>query len=132
MTTFTIEKLPDEPIIVVWLSEDWNEESGSSRVVQQLRELLDSSEEKVFYIGDVRNLRYTISELIQSAQVISKLLKHPNIIESMMVVEGNPLIKLATEGLKTDVFGNVPVSVYETVDEALTCARAKIAEMQSG
>jgi hypothetical protein len=54
------------------------------------------------------------------------LLTHP-LMKEFLVVTNVKLVELAAKGLSSDIFGNVAVQVFETLEDALAYAREQIA-----
>jgi hypothetical protein len=130
MSIYTVEKLPDEPIVYSWLSESWSA-SELPAVLDALAAIFDAADELLFYISSVGNISLKIEEVITSASLLARgtnaLFHHPNIREILLVTEVK-LVQLAAKGLDSDVFGNLPVKSFESEDEAFAYARAQIAE----
>ena len=92
--------------------------------------MLYSLEEPIYYIYDLSEAQLNLAEVViganRGAGSSSSTLRHP-IVKEVLVITRSSLIKLAAKGLNTEVFGFVPVSVFETLDEALEYARSQIA-----
>jgi hypothetical protein len=130
MKTFTVERLPDEPIIYSWVSESWTTDELSS-YVEEVIALLDAVGGPVIYISDAREANLNVQDIIIGASTIARgtntLLHHPNLKECVQV-SASKLLQLAAKGMDSDIFGNVKVKICETYDEALAYARARIDE----
>ncbi|MBN1313346.1 MAG: hypothetical protein JXB30_18210 [Anaerolineae bacterium] len=130
MSELKVEKLPDEPIVVVWLSSSVHIDSLEiyQERTHQTIELLDSMEEPVYYVYDLSEAKLNIAEIVlganKGAGSSASSLRHPNVKEVLVVTQSN-LIKLAAKGLNTEIFGFVPVSVFDTLDEALEYAHSQ-------
>jgi hypothetical protein len=127
MSAFKVEKLPGEPIMVSTLFETWSVANDISATVDQLVAHLDAADEPLYYISRFSGLKLNLQDLIvasnQAARGSSALLHHPNLRELLLVTDFK-LFELAAKGLDSEVFGNVPVSVFKTPEEALEYARA--------
>jgi hypothetical protein len=129
MSTHEIEKLPGEPILVSTVFGAWSSgdelELGDS--LDQVIEYLDAADEPLYYVADVSGLKLDLPDMIltanQTARGSKAILHHPNLREFLVVTEAK-LIELASRGLGSEVFGNVPVAVFQTLEEALAYARA--------
>ena len=130
MSTYTVEKLPDEPIVYSWLSETWKADELAA-VAEDLLAIFDAADEPPFYISNVENVSLNLEEIITSASLVARgggsVLHHPNIREYILVTKAK-LLQLAAKGLGSDTFGNLPVKIFETEDEAFAYARARITE----
>jgi hypothetical protein len=130
VSTYTVEKLPDEPILYSLLSESWSA-SELPAVIDEVAAILDAADEPLFYINSIENVTMNIQELITSSSLAARgggsILHHPNIREQVVVVQ-NKLLQLAAKGLDSAAFGHLSMKVFETEDEAFAYARAQIAE----
>jgi hypothetical protein len=126
MSAFKVETLPGEPIMVSTLFETWSVSNDLSATVDQLVAHLDAADGPLYYISRFSGLRLTLQDLIvaanQAARGSSALLHHPN-LRKLLLVTDLKLFELAARGLDSEVFGNVPVSVFQTFEEALEYAR---------
>jgi hypothetical protein len=126
MSTYKIEKLPGEPILVCTLFETWSVVSDMLATIDQLMEHLDAADEPLYYIARVSGLKLNLQDVIlianQAARGGSAMLHHPSLMEFLVVTDAR-LIDLAARGLDSEIFGNVPVSVFGTLEEALEYAR---------
>lgn len=126
MPAATFSKLSDEPIVILTISGNVAALSSSERDYAQLRSLFDSVSEPVFFILDMSNARINLEDLIHGAHDAylgdSPLFKHPNICQ-ILHVSNDPMLELATEGLNNEIFGNVEIQMFKTLEEALAYAR---------
>ncbi len=125
---YKITKLPDEPIIVIAVDPtDFSPESAQA-FQTELNALLDAQPTKVFLINLIpENFAFDMDDLLQATQLIraqSELYKHPN-IRGMVAVTSSEGLKLATRGLRDEVFGGIQVEAFSTLDEALAWIRSQ-------
>lgn len=128
MSTFTIEKLQDEPIIVWSTLDEWDWERDMPEASHQVARTLDAQTAPVFWVSDIRNASMSLDEAIFTANFLAKDTKfheHVNIRE-ILIVTPNMFVKLAAKGLKSASFGNMPVRVFDTFEEAVAYARSLI------
>jgi hypothetical protein len=127
MKHYTIEVLPDEPILVVSISEGFKIAEHMPHSIGDVRAVLDQAKEPLFYILDVTKLSLSLDEVIMAASLGARgeqpLWHHP-MIREMMFVSPSILIKLAAQGLSAPTFGGLNARIFETLDEALAYARA--------
>jgi hypothetical protein len=122
---YTIEKLPDEPIIIQTIRSD----SSATEVpdsMSTMRELLESADTALFVIYDVSHASFGVQDILSGSNEASRserpLLKHPNIRETL-VVSTSDLVKMAARGMNSPIFGNIALKVFDTLEEALTYCR---------
>ncbi len=133
MEGYSIEKLQGEPIIISQLtgSITFDDRAPDPESTRQTQELMDGQEEPFYYIFDMGDMKLDLNNLIAAANRGAGneglTLRHP-MIKEVLVVTQSKLINLAAKGLNSTAFGNVPTSVFGTVEEALEYARARIAE----
>lgn len=123
--SYTIEKLPDEPIVIQTIrSDDTVVEAPDS--IDTMSELLEAQGEPVFLIYDVSGATFTLDDILAGSNQASRsekpILKHPKIRE-IIVVSASELIKLAAKGLSAPIFGHVAIRVFETLEGALAYCR---------
>lgn len=130
MNPYAIEQQPDEPIVFARLSETFSISADMENFNGDIKAVLDSLEETIYYIVDVCDVRVSLQDAILGANTAARgtgaYMHHPNIM-GVVVVTQSKLLGLASKGLSSDVFGNVPVSVSETMEDALAYARTRIA-----
>jgi hypothetical protein len=127
MSTHQIEKLPGEPILVSTMPEARNVTDDLLTTIDQIMEHLDAADEPLYYIANFsRGMKLSLQDVIRAANQAARgsntMLHHPNLRE-FLVVTDTRIIDLAARGLDSEIFGNVPVSVFQTLEEALEYAR---------
>jgi hypothetical protein len=121
----TFKLLPDEPILLQLLGDDFDYSVDMLRDLERLLNILDQLSQPVFYIIDVRQMSLTLDDLIAAAGTATqqaKVFKHPNIRETIIVTESR-MIALSAKGLNSPIFGNIKFKVFGSVEEALDYAR---------
>jgi hypothetical protein len=128
MVTFTLEKLPDEPILVTQLLPEWRVDPDLMTYTDQITALLDSLTEPVHYIADIRGIQISLGDLLSGANLITRspsaYLRHAN-IKSITAVANSRFLDMAIKGLDSGTFGFVSINVFQTLDEALESVRKK-------
>ncbi len=124
-----VEHLPGEPIVLVTIKliEDFT--SVLNEMSQASLDILEEVQEPVFWILDPREFKLNVDTLIEAANFVTrgdKALWRHSMIRQTVLVSSSQMVRLAARGMKKDVFGNVSVGVAESVDEALSYARAQI------
>lgn len=124
--TYSVEKLQDEPIMIVRLVEVDQLQPSMPTTGAEVAAILDSVSEPVFLILDMSNIKISLDTLVSStnrAVGIDKFLTHPNVSE-LLDVTTNPMLRLAAKGTASKVFGNIKTQVFDTLEDALAYARA--------
>lgn len=131
--TYKLEKIPNEPITVYTMLEiDVNELAESDKA---LLDLLAKQDEMVYHIVNMHSLRLNLDELIRVAghvafgenAVFRKPLFKQKVRELVLITD-DPSLSLAGEALHTDVYGNVPSRIFNSMEAALHYIRKQIAE----
>lgn len=130
---YTIEKLPDEPIIIQTIRSD-SSVGEAPDSMNTMRELLEAGDTPLFVIYDVSQASFGMQDIVSGSNEASRserpLLKHPNIRETL-VVSTSELVKLAARGMNSPIFGNIALKVFGTLEEALTYCRQQASEGQA-
>ncbi|MBN1310910.1 MAG: hypothetical protein JXB30_05765 [Anaerolineae bacterium] len=123
--TYAVEKLQDEPIVIVKLLEADELQPSMPTTGADVVAVLDTVSEPVFLILDLGDIKISLDHLISSTHRtvgIDKFLTHPNVRE-ILDVTTNPMLKLAAKGLASKAFGNIKAQIFDTVEDALAYAR---------
>ncbi|MBN1310909.1 MAG: hypothetical protein JXB30_05760 [Anaerolineae bacterium] len=121
----SVEKLQEEPIVILKFFEV--DQSQPPPTEDEIYTVLDPAPEPVFLIIDLSDIKLSLDQLVSSTnQTVrggSSLFTHPNIRERLMV-STNPMLKLASKGMASKVFGNIKIQAFDNVADALAYARA--------
>ncbi|HEX3049791.1 MAG TPA: hypothetical protein VHP83_03985 [Aggregatilineaceae bacterium] len=120
------EKLKDEPIILYTASFDGDVEIVSA-LGAELSDILNKQSERVYYISNMLSVvDLDLDGLTKLAAAASwgsdSPFRHRNIKE-VLIVTRNEAIGSAAQNFGSQIYGNIPVSVFETLEEALDYAR---------
>ena len=101
--SFTVEKYPDLPVVIITLNEDFNLAAELDAFGQEVMAALDALDEPVYTISDASRMRNTFSEMVGSLAAVTRgnfvsLLKHPMVMK-MLVVDNRDLTRLAVNAL---------------------------------
>lgn len=128
MSSYTLEKLAGEPIILGITENTWVAGTDIPLWAEDLRRLLDNAGGPVYYVGDItRGARWTVEEAIMTANALTRgeqpVFRHPN-LKGILIVTEDSFIRLAGKGLENEIFGNVRIRFFATSEEALAFARS--------
>jgi len=123
-----IEKLPGEPILIIHIdTEDFSPESAQA-FEKELIATLDAQHEPVALINIIpETYQFDMDDLMQATQLVkqqSHLYQHQN-IKGMAAVTTNETLQMAYEGLSNEAFGNIYITAFPTLEEALNFARSQ-------
>ena len=127
MSGYTIELLPDTPIVVMVFDNDFQLDPGGHPITAEFDQLISDLNDPVFLLIDIIRVDISIDSIIQVANATSigekSLFHHPQIREILFITTDRT-VRLALKGLNSKVFGNLQhVSPFNTLDEALTYAQ---------
>ena len=127
--SYTIEKLPGEPIILSTGGADFTGAEGP-QLVEDMYQAVEHHPERIYLISDMSAITMTMDDVLQGSSLMTRGQKaaysHPNVIENVFVTRSN-FIKMAAKGLSAPIFGGLQVRVVETLDEALSYCRSRAA-----
>ncbi len=123
----TVEQLPNEPIVLVRVTDPFDASLDIPTMLQEAGRLFDASKEPLFDITEVVDLKGSFSDLVTSLSMLtrdgSNVWKHPNVMGYAIVMD-NTLTRVAATVLGKD--RSTTVTVTKTLDEALVLAREAI------
>jgi hypothetical protein len=129
MAHYTLERLPDEPIILGQATAEWNSATDLAAFTQHLLILLREAEAPVYWIADMTAWKPNINELIVTAHEIARttnaIARHPK-LRQVIVISQNRAVEMSAKGLNSPAFGFVSMAVFPTVDAALEYAREHV------
>ena len=116
--SYTVEKMAGIPVILVQLHADFNAHTEAQEAFEASGRLLSEQTEPMFTIWDARQSASDLQGIMEGANVSRTNVTHPN-ERGSIVITGDPLVRLAMEGMNSEVYGNVVIPVFEDLDEAL-------------
>lgn len=124
--SFKVEKLPDEPIIVATIHEDYdlvNEIPLSDRAVRDILQTVDEPQSYIIHF----ELQLSFDEILLGATKVARgqdpLWHHPY-IKQVILVSNDASMKISAAGMSADMFGNLNIQVFETLEDALDYVRS--------
>ena len=117
--SYTIEKLPGEPAILVTLNEDYDATTENAPSNQDIRNALDAHDGPMRLIVHFR-ANLSLDAVINGTNAARTAWHDPR-LSRIILVTNNTALRFAAWGLKATTFGNL--LVFATVDEALAFTR---------
>ncbi len=123
--------LPGEPIMLTTIYEGFDARRDTANIAQDMLDILDAAPEPVYMLDDLLHMKVSFSDLVtmlaQSTRGNTNVVGHRNVRKVVLVTE-NDIIRLGGSALKQSQYGGLgSVSVYPTVDDALSAIRAEMA-----
>lgn len=130
MTTYTIERLPGEPIVLSTIHADFSVGKELPEAVGKLTQMLDAADEPLYYVTKVDNFSLSFGDMVQALGRLTSgdlaFVQHPNLYK-IVVVAYNNLIRLGSNALSQTQYGGVRVDVFDSLEEALASVRDELA-----
>ena len=120
----TVTRLPDEPIILVILSDPFDSEADIPEIGVGLGAVLDAADQPLWGITDLTQMKKTPHK---DALKVVRGQKHAK-LAGMAIVLTNDLVRLTSNALS---LGGVKTTMYKDFDDALEDVRGKIRQRAS-
>ncbi len=121
-TPFVIENHLNEGYVHATLTEHWNTQTDTAPFGEAMVEVFDSADAPIWFIVDFTASKWSLTDAIFGANFATRngiqFLRHNN-MRSFIAVGGSMLVNAAAKGLSSPIFGEVPVKIVKTMDEAL-------------
>ncbi len=118
---FQVEWGADLPVIVARWGEEFSYEHDFPAQREQVRRLLDRSDQPVYYVLDFRDYVLNVQELIPCLNAATREpqsnFHHPN-VERIVFVTQSAVIKKVAQGLTSRMYGSLDVLVVHSIEEA--------------
>jgi hypothetical protein len=120
--SFTVKKMESESAILIQFHADFDAHTEAQKAFEAGAKLLSEQTEPVFMIWDVRQSVSDLQSIMEGANVSRTNASHPNERGSIVITD-NPAVKVAMQGMNSEIYGNVVIPVFEEIDEALAYVR---------
>lgn len=122
--TVTLEKLPDEPILLATLSGDVKLEE-MEQIYAQTAELLQATHTRLYRITRIENNTTSFMDILKILQAAGKgkpgSSSDPNV--TVIFLGSGSLIQFITNALRQPQFAGVKLPIFPTLEEALLYVR---------
>lgn len=126
--SYSVEKLPDEPILVLIIEDPFDYQHGPSAIFDKVGEEIHNLSGPLYWITDITGLTLNFQNWITMRAAAYE--PHPYSVESgrihpLYVSNNSALIYggAALENMRRERFDLIPVRLFSTLDEALKYAR---------
>lgn len=125
---FKVEMLPDEPIVLVSVTEPFDLKADIHAFVDDLLSALDRASQPVYEVMDVRALKLSFSTIVDALALttrsdsVKRIDKHPK-LKAWIIVLDNDLLRIGANALGQDQYGGKAVPIFPTLEQALDYAR---------
>jgi hypothetical protein len=123
--SYRLERLPDEPIVVLTLLPDFSMRQDIRASSEEAALLIEQvAGDRIYFIYDLRDLRLNFSDVVTGLGQAAKatdMLKNPRI--RTIIVGSGALVEMGVKALSQEQYGGRPAPLFETVEEAIDYAR---------
>jgi hypothetical protein len=129
MHSVSIEKQPDRPIVVSLFNTQWQMSRDVEQYAQEVIRLLDTVEEDCYHLMNLLATKFDVGDVILGANIASRgavAFMHHARSRATVVVTTDTITAMAARGLRSPIFGAVPIVVFESLDEASAWINADI------
>ncbi len=127
MSTYTIEKLPGEPILLFTAHRDYDVSVDIVKAAAEVNQLLDELGEPVFFVQDLMAVVIDVDDMLVGSNTAggseTATFRHPNIREVVAATQ-DQMLRMALEGMANETYGNVRVSLFDNIDDAMAYVRS--------
>jgi hypothetical protein len=127
---FNVERLSNEPILIVTIYKDYVVGRDSAEIVQTVDSKIGKEESGLYSIYDLRDMKMTFGELVlalsNQSQRAPGAMADPR--TQAVIVGSSELVRFGAEAFKQEQYGNLKFPLFETLDEALVYARTEVAK----
>jgi len=125
--SYEISLQDDQAILLVTITSDFNLGSDIPAINAELASILDSLSSPIHMIADLRDYKLDfasmVSGLAAGTRGSSMVVGHPN-ISSYVFVTASSVMRTGAKALSQPQYGGHPVTVVDTLDEALALVEA--------
>lgn len=119
--SFTVQKHPTLPAIICTLNKDYNVAKQMALTDQAVLQILENADQPLYLIN-IFDLAISLDEIVAAANHVAHDpaagWHHPK-TKQVLVVTENAILRLAAKGMDSAPFGNLRISIFPTLDEAL-------------
>jgi hypothetical protein len=131
--TFKIQRLPNEPIIVIELSDSFNVQEETVKTFSAIDSLI-GADQSVFliYLSAIQKISFgdVVFSLAEQTRKTPGSISDPR-VKKVIVVGDHPLLKMSSGFIKQAQYGGMEVALFTSSDEALAFARKELAHPHS-
>jgi hypothetical protein len=129
---YRFERLPDEPILIIDLSE-FNLLQEVDDFARDIEAIWASYPGDFYEIMDVRNIRITFNDIVQGLGKATRgqqgeIRSVPSRMRLRIFIANSELVRFGVKALRQVQYGSMPAALADSMDEALALAREALRE----
>lgn len=120
--SYTVKVLPEGPVLLFQAHTDFNPKTETDPSSQDVLATLNTIDQPVFHILDWTHFTPDFADLSQGAAASAfgeNAAFHHEMVKEIIFVTQNPMMRMVAENMQTEVYGNLSVRVFETMEEAM-------------
>ena len=119
-------RVQGKPIAVLNF-DDPDEKKNIRQINTEIEGILDSFEGTLYRVFDFTGAKLAFSDMVMG-MALDRFRGHPRVKD--IFAGTGPLIKLSSNAAKQDQYGNVEVTVYETLEDAMKAVETALSVSQ--
>jgi hypothetical protein len=126
---YTIEKLPDEPIIILTVRDPLGTPAEHRKSHEEMVAVINTIEGNVYRITDMRELNINFADMLHRIAEEAKARSAGAMSDERIkgiVVGSHDMVRLGTQALSQQQYGGLKIPLFERLEEALDYARDEI------
>ncbi len=125
--SYNVTKLPDQPVLILKLLEDYDIARDFPKSYAQVSQFLETTDEPVYYIIDLSGTPIDMNLILEGVNRTSVntrgTFRHP-MTRGVIFVTPDPVAGSVAAGLSHETFGNIDARVFDSLDDALDYVQA--------
>ena len=126
---FIIEDHTNEGYLLAYLTESWDVSAHVTEFAEALVEIFDTCDSPVWFIVDFSPSKWDFKDALFGANFATRtgvqFLRHDN-MRQFIAVGGSDLVNVAVKGMKSPLFGRVPVQICKSLDDAFAYMESNV------
>lgn len=127
--TYEIKQMENLPIFVATMSEPHDAIADATGIEKEMHQNIAAVNGTVYYIPDLSAIKITFSNIVIGLNEAFKegsgsFYSNPRV--KMLMVGSDEMLRVAADAGSQDQYGNVPIELFATVDEAVAHAKAQL------
>ncbi|MEL6404872.1 MAG: hypothetical protein AAFR81_10945 [Chloroflexota bacterium] len=126
MSTYKIEKLENEPILLFAAYGDYKISESHLEVEEVSKKIINNLDEPVYHIIDLSQISYDFNDILIGSKGVKdqdSTYFNPNIVETIFVMDINKTVRTVFQGFASSAFGNFKPRLVGSLDEAFDYVR---------
>lgn len=123
--SYSTEKLANAPVVINTWFPDFDPSRELELNLFEIRGLLEQQSAPVIYVANLMDVDLDFQQLVLASAEFAhgaNALYHHEKVREVIVATNNESVHMASQNMDTEVYGNLKVRIFGTLDEALDYA----------